>query len=109
MKANELIKNHGFKKIREIVKKYPDHTHITDDARMFIDENICDENTKRQLFELVTFSELKRLVESHDLVESYDGIESAKMMIERTKFPLSDRIIRLKRAIADVESCMEGV
>ena len=55
------------------------------------------------------YNNLKRLIESHDLVESYDGIESAKMMIERTKFPLSDRIIRLKRAIADVESCMEGV
>ena len=55
------------------------------------------------------YNNLKRLIESHDLVESYDGIEGAKMMIERTKFPLSDRIIRLKRAIADVESCMEGV
>ena len=55
------------------------------------------------------YNNLKRLIESHDLVESYDGIESAKMMIERTKFPLSDRIIRLKRAIADVESCMEGL
>lgn len=55
------------------------------------------------------YNNLKRLIESHDLVESYDGIESAKMMIERTKFPLSDRIIRLKRAIADVESCMEEV
>ena len=93
MKANEFVKKFGWEEskkhlleVREAVNQIP-YKHSAEDFS----------------------NDLKRLVESHDLVGRNDGIESAKMMIERTKFPLSDRIIRLKKAIADVESCMEGL
>lgn len=51
--------------------------------------------------------QLKRLVESHELVESYGGLSQSRRWIERTVFKLSDSMIALKKAIADVESCME--
>ena len=90
MKANEFVRKFGL----DAAKHKADELKIIEsmgDKLSFEDEN------------------LKRLVESYELIGRNDGIESAKMMIERTKFPLSDRIIRLKRAIADVESCMEEV
>lgn len=92
MKANEFVRKFGFKS-----------------AKYWID-HFNNVNTLPDEFINIEFlNNLKRLIESHEFVERNDGIESAKMMIERTKFPLSDRIIRLKRAIADVESCMEVV
>lgn len=51
--------------------------------------------------------QLKQIVESHELVESYGGLSQSRIWIERTVFKLSDSMIALKRAIADVESCME--
>lgn len=51
--------------------------------------------------------QLKQFVESHELVESYGGLSQSRRWIERTVFKLSDSMIALKKAIADVESCME--
>ena len=48
--------------------------------------------------------QLKQLVESHELVESWGGIEDAKTVSKMGKY-----YKYLKQAIADVESCMEGV
>jgi hypothetical protein len=50
--------------------------------------------------------QLKQLVESHELVGSYGGLSQSRKWIERTVFKLSDSMIALKKAIADVESCM---
>lgn len=46
--------------------------------------------------------ELKRLVESHELVASWGGLADAKVAVK-----VSRHKKYLKRAIADVESCME--
>lgn len=65
MKANKFMKEHGLQYTRNLVRDYPNHTHVTDDGRMFINENTCAEHIKVQLNELVKMDDLKRLVESH--------------------------------------------
>ena len=65
MKANEFVKEHGLQYTRNLVRDYPNHTHVTDDGRMFINENTCVSHIKVQLNELVKMDDLKRLVESH--------------------------------------------
>ncbi|MCU4501418.1 hypothetical protein KTI59_15215 [Acinetobacter radioresistens] len=105
MKATEFVKKHGWGETQRIIQDYPSHTHVTSDARMFIKEHSCMEEIKRQLVGLVKISELKRLVESHELVQSYGGLSKSRKWIERTVFKLSDSMIALKKAIADVEAC----
>ena len=83
MKANEFVKKFGWEYAKHI---------LTDDAPLVMDLN---------------YTNLKRLVESHELVESYGGLSQSRRWIERTVFKLSDSMIALKKAIADVESCLE--
>ena len=51
--------------------------------------------------------QLKRLVESYELVENHNGVDMAKRFID-ANIECNDSD-RLKQAIADVESCMEGL
>lgn len=78
MKANEFIKKHGWEYAKHI---------LTDDAPLVMDLN---------------YTNLKRLVESHELVEKLGGLDEAKIYV-----PDGYKSERLKQAIADVESCME--
>jgi hypothetical protein len=121
MKATEFVKKHGWGETQRIIQDYPSHTHVTSDARMFINEHSCMEEIKRQLVGLVKISELKRLVESHELVivwrmpedwrDSYDGDElglhGANMYLEMYgNYELvGEELERFKQAIADVEAC----
>lgn len=108
MKANEFLKEHGFQYTRNLVRDYPNHTHVTDDGRMFINENTCASHIKVQLNELVKIDELKRLVESHELVEKVGGMDKAKMLLRmRIAAELYESADEIEKAIADVESCME--
>lgn len=66
MKATEFIKEHGLAEAKRIIQDYPSHTHVTSDARMFINEHSCMDEIKRQLVGLVKICELKRLVESYE-------------------------------------------
>ena len=63
--------------------------------------------------------QLKQLVESHELIESRGGLDAAKHDLIALQKHLnntfgwvtiitSEKIDRLKQAISDVESCMEG-
>ena len=52
----------------------------------------------------VCVSELKRLVESHELIEQYNGLFEAKELI-RVSPKLTSELRGLAAAIADVESC----
>ena len=79
MKANEFFKKVGIDAVKSYLAAYEDD--LTND--------------------------LKRLVESHELVGSYGGLSQSRKWIERTVFKLSDSMIALKKAIADVESGME--
>lgn len=106
MKANEFLKEHGFQYTRNLVRDYPNHTHVTDDGRMFINENTCASHIKVQLNELVKIDELKRLVESHNLVEKVGGMDKAKMLLRmRIAAELYESADEIEKAIADVEAC----
>lgn len=110
MKANEFVKEHGFQYTRNLVRDYPNHTHVTGDGRMFINENTCVSHIKVQLNELVKIDELKRIVESHELVEKYKKVRGIRFRIRWGQFRYGDTKEyndRLKQAIADMESCME--
>ena len=89
MRANEFVKKFG--------------VHIADhclndcaspDDRWFIHHGA--------LIDGEDFDDLKRLVESHELVASWGGLADAKVAVK-----VSRHKKYLKRAIADVESCME--
>ncbi|MGS0705026.1 hypothetical protein ACVBEE_00435 [Acinetobacter sp. ANC 3781] len=113
MKANKFMKEHGLQYTRNLVRDYPNHTHVTDDGRMFINENTCVSHIKVQLNELVKMDDLKRLVESHRIVESYGGIDKARDFIspysgEQLNKKIYSPMLRTKQAIADVESCLEA-
>ena len=109
MKANEFVKEHGLPYTRNLVRGYPNHTHVTDDGRMFINENTCVSHIKVQLNELVKMDDLKRLVESHELVESKGGIELSKKEVRQRSIVrwVDPEVERLRGAIADVEACEE--
>lgn len=88
MRANDFIKAHGIAEAKRILH----------DARGCVGVKLWGR------YEFST-DDLKRIVESHELVESYGGIRQSRRWIERTVFKLSDSMIALKKAIADVESC----
>ena len=57
------------------------------------------------------YNNLKRLIESHDLVESYGSLSNAKTELKKLSILrwIDPKTERLREAIADVESCMEGL
>ena len=83
MKANEYINKYGVDCAKEILKHNQD------------------------LMNIGFFTDIKRLVESHELVKEHGTIERAK---EYANSPYTAPEVkeRLKQAIADVESCMEA-
>lgn len=116
MNATDFIKQHGIEKAREELNKLPNSnvTHMTSDARMFIDENnpLLDKFQRSQIRDLICIKELKRVVESVELVEHFgNDLVGAKQLLEFSKdcktIELSGSVItveRLKQAIADYES-----
>lgn len=91
MNAIEFIQQYGVDKAR---KHYQD---IREAANQVSFVHACEPFA----------SQLKRLVESVDLVNDHGGLETIKKCVEKTIFPLSDRIIRMKKAIADYEAIYE--
>ena len=92
MKANEFVKKFGW----DAAKHKADELKIIEsmgDKLSFEDEN------------------LKRLVESHELVESYGSLSNAKTELKKLSILrwIDPKTERLREAIADVESCIEGV
>ena len=91
MKANEFVRKFGL----DAAKHKADELKIIEsmgDKLSFEDEN------------------LKRRVESREYIESYGGlIESKRTLDLRLGVINLDGWDKLKQAIADVESCMEGL
>nr|WP_314523657.1 hypothetical protein [uncultured Acinetobacter sp.] len=116
MNAINFIQQRNIDEVREVLSMMPNFlvTHMTDDARMFIDANnpLLDEFQRSQIKDLICIDELKRLVESVDLVEKFGyDLDSAKQLLEFckdcTSIELSGSVItveRLKQAIADYEA-----
>lgn len=86
MKANEFVKKYGLVKSTGIV-------------------GLMTAGVINYDGDSVDYNDLKRIVESYELVEYYGGLSQSRRWIERTVFKLSDSMIALKKAIADVESC----
>lgn len=122
MKATEFVKEHGIEKARELIKRAPStatHFNYNSLGGHYAREGVLKMKTQWEWFNTINkewyydfaeynhfeLSELKRLVESHELVESYGGLSNSRKWIERTVFKLSDSMIALKKAIADVEAC----
>lgn len=102
MKANEFIKIHGLQYTKNIIEQFPKHTHVTNDGRMFINENTCASHIKFQLSDVLKIADLKRLVESHEWVGLCGGLEDARALA------VVHNDVALFESIADVESCMEA-
>ena len=81
MKANEFVKKFGWEYAKHI---------LTDDAPLVMD---------------LKYTNLKRLVESHELVGDYYGLATAKEHAE-SNYTAPELKAALKQAIEDVESCL---
>ena len=104
MKANEFVKKFGITKASKLVIGYPNVV-----VYKFYNYDFEKEQGKHDEVCLV---DIKRLVESHQIVNTtFKGLEDAKWWHECCWDCDSVAYIptdRLKQAIADVESCMEG-
>lgn len=102
MKASKFVKEFGIEKAKLLLS-----THGKTIAEL------KGEYTAKQLKEyqgyivsgdLMSFVELKRLVESHELIEQYNGLFEAKELI-RVSPKLTSELRELAVAIEDMESC----
>ena len=89
MKANEFVKQHGWKEAKSICHGI--FTGVV--CYKWVELNIDD---------------LKRLVESHDLAKEHGSLGRAKEYAD-SAYTAPEVAERLHAAIADVESCMEGL
>ncbi|ENX07681.1 hypothetical protein [Acinetobacter variabilis] len=105
MKANEFVKKHGIPLAEMIINDSPSWA-----KSYFLGVEEYEGSDFSQSYEdCISLNCLKRLVESHELVESYGGLDGAKRFIERDQEAEIDDYVteKIKKAIADVESCME--
>ena len=108
MKANEFVKKHGWDSllIAKTLPKFNRYKYVIFYADEIDFSNEFHAGRKSYMFDV---AEVKRLVESHELVESYGGLDGSKRFIERDQEAEIDDYVteKIKKAIADVESCME--
>ena len=99
MKANEFVKKHGLNKAKVL---------LSTQGKTI--SNLKSEYTAEQLKEyqgyivsgdLMSFVELKRLVESHELVGSYGGLDLARKEAHKNCFDFNAPLLK---AILDVGS-----
>ena len=106
MKANEFVKKHGLNKAKVL---------LSTQGKTIA--NLKSEYTAEQLKEyqgyivsddLMSLVELKRLVESHELIKKdFESVEMAEYEYMISASYNEPYWVRVKQAIADVESCME--
>ena len=120
MKANEFVKKHGWNSllIAKTLPKFNRYKYVIFYADEIDFSNEFHAGRKSYMFEVV---EVKRLVESHELVAVH-GFEKSKEIVANApsddhfySWTLGGSSVRdktvnigeLRKAIADVESCME--
>ena len=109
MKANEFVKKHGWNSllIAKTLPKFNRYKYVIFYADEIDFSNEFHAGRKSYMFAV---AEVKRLVESHEYIESYGGLIESKRTLEMRHGVINlDGWDKLKQAIADVESCMEGV
>lgn len=92
MKAAEYLKKHRINRVKS-------------------DLSIVEKHGVNSFFTEKFVAELRQLVESHELVKSYGGIDKAKDFIspysnEQLNKKVYSPMLRIKQAIADVESSL---
>ena len=139
MKATEFVKQHGIEKARELIKQAPStatHFNYNSLGGHYAREGVLKMKTQWEWFNTINkewyydfaeynhfeLSELKRLVESHELVFLFgDDISYAKKYLKEMLFKFREdmefyveddcrsySLLELKQAIADVEACKEN-
>ena len=83
MKANEFVKKFGLEYAKHI---------LNEDSVILVD---------------LDYTHLKHIIESYELVKEHGSLERAKMYAE-SMYTAPEVVERMKQAVADVESCMEG-
>lgn len=126
MKATEFVKKHGIEKARVVVDEAPDvlathycfrkiaHYYAIECATWFYDGewHPSDCHSEDDLIDsygvnfVVNLSDLKRLVESHELVNHMGGLEKAMDAVINQEAN-GRNMTQLAQAIADVEACHE--
>jgi len=122
MKANEFVRKHGLNSFKAAMAcpQFARHKY----AIIYSDEiDFSNELIEKHADYMFKVSEIKRLVESHELVivwrmpeswrDDYDGdklgLEGARMYLDMhgNHELVGEKLERFKQAIADVEACKE--
>lgn len=102
MKANEFVKLYGVNKAKVLLSTQG--KTIANLKREYTEEQLKEYQGYIVSGDLMSFVELKRIVESHELVDG--DLEYAKKFYADCAFKRDKHLIRYKQAISDVESCM---
>lgn len=81
MEAKEFVKEHSINEAKRIISTYPSHTHVTNDARMFINSDAYKKSVPHfsdSVDDMVKIDDLKTLVDAWELVESRGGLSEAR-------------------------------
>ena len=107
MKANEFVKSFGWSslEIAKTLPKFNRYKYVIFYADEIDFSNEFHAGRKSYMFEVI---EVKRLVESHELVKEHGSLGRAKEYAD-SAYTAPEVAERLHAAIADVESCMEGL
>ena len=106
MKANKFVKKHGWEAVAHALKTAPEnHDFQSTDLEPILakDGSIVGFDCK---VHTVDFAEVKRLVESYELiVKDFESVEIAEYEYMVSASYNEPYWVRVKQAIADVESC----
>ena len=109
MKATEFVKQYGLDAVNKMLRDFPKMTHVSDDARAFLNDIEYKKHAPwfaDSVAKMVSFSDLKRIVESHELVVSLGGAEKCKGYVQVCFYKgYTSYGSRLNQAISDVEAC----
>ena len=103
MKAKEFVKDFGIEKAKLLLS-----THgktITELKGEYTAKQLKEYQGYIVSCDLMSFVELKHLVDSHEWVDSYGGLEKAKLRCYPAKHLTMESYHKLKQAILDVEIC----
>ena len=105
MKANEFVKSYGLNSFKAAMAcpQFARHKY----AIIYSDEiDFSNELIEKHADYMFKASDIKRLVDSHELVKDYYGLTRAKEHAE-SNYTAPEIKDALKQAIADVEACKE--
>lgn len=103
MRANEFVKKFGWIKAKDVVRNSPES--FNDSWNCYRARDNKYSNRFKPSLDIVNISDLKRLIESHEIVECMGGLEEAKYILKMSELN-GHKYDKTRKAIADVESCL---